>query len=208
VTDLRWIDVDPARMPRWLEGFAERHGGSPSASAGDGVLTLVAPDGVVAEFHPPPGLSAPMAVVDLTRAAAGPLGLLLARRAGYAVGVVEGVALVASKVDSRYVQSRTAAGGWSQQRFARRRDNQAKAAAGEAADECVRLLVPAAARLTAVVTGGDRPFVDAVLSDPRLAPLRPLVAERFLNVPNPKRAVLEDAIRTARSVRIKLVERN
>jgi hypothetical protein len=194
-------------MPRWLEGFAERHGGAPVLQKSD-VLTLVAPDGVVAEFHAPPGLPPPMTDVDLTRSANGPLGLLLARRAGYAVGVVEGVTLVASKVDSRYVQSRTAAGGWSQQRFARRRDNQAKAAAGEAADECVRLLVPAAKRLTAVVTGGDRPFVDAVLADPRLGPLRPLVAERFLNVPNPKRAVLEDAIRTARSVRIKLVERN
>jgi hypothetical protein len=33
--------------------------------------------------------------------------------------------LLAHKVGTRYVQSRTAAGGWSQQRFARRRDNQA-----------------------------------------------------------------------------------
>ena len=208
MTDVRWIDVDPARMPRWLEGFAERHGGAPALHQGDGGLTLVAPDGAVAEFHGPPGLPPPVTVVDLPREATGPLGLLLARRAGYAVGVVEGAKLVASKVDSRYVQSRTAAGGWSQQRFARRRDNQAKAAAGEAADECVRLLVPATKRLTALVTGGDRPFVEAVLADARLAPLRPLVADRFLNVPNPKRAVLEDAIRSARAVRIKLTERN
>ena len=40
-------------------------------------------------------------------------------------GVAEGDRLVASKVDSYYVQGRTAAGGWSQQRFARRRENQA-----------------------------------------------------------------------------------
>lgn len=207
MTDVRWIDVDPARMPRWLDGFAERHGGAPAPGPGEAGLTLVAPDGAVAEFHVAPGLPPPMTVVDLTREPAGPFGLLLARRAGYAVGVVEGATLVASKVDSRYVQSRTAAGGWSQQRFARRRDNQAKAAAGEAADECVRLLLPATKKLTAVVTGGDRPFVDAVLSDARLAPLRPLVAERFLNVPNPKRAVLQDAIRSARAVRIRLTER-
>jgi Actinobacteria/chloroflexi VLRF1 release factor len=208
VTDVRWIDVDPARMPRWLDGFGERHGGAPAVHPSDGVLTLVAPDGAVAEFHVAPGLPTPVTVADLAREPTGPLGLLLARRAGYAVGVVEGTTLVASKVDSRYVQSRTAAGGWSQQRFARRRDNQAKAAAGEAADECVRLLVPAARRLSALVTGGDRPFVEAVLADARLAAIRPLVAGRFLNVPNPKRAVLEDAIRSARSVRIKLTERN
>ncbi|MGW0243639.1 Vms1/Ankzf1 family peptidyl-tRNA hydrolase, partial [Micromonospora chalcea] len=35
---------------------------------------------------------------------------------------------------STAVQGRTAAGGWSQQRFARRRDNQAKAALGDAAE--------------------------------------------------------------------------
>jgi Actinobacteria/chloroflexi VLRF1 release factor len=202
----RWIDVDPARMPRWVDGFAERHGGPPALTVVDGALALVAPDGAVAACHAPPGLDPPSTVADLARDAVGPLGLLLARRAGYAVGVAEGLTLVSSKVDSRYVQSRTAAGGWSQQRFARRRDNQAKAAAGEAADECVRLLVPAAARLTAVVTGGDRPMVDAVLADPRLAALRPLVAERFLAVPNPKRTVLEDAVRLARSVRIKLTD--
>ena len=202
----RWIDVDPARMARWVDGFAERHGGAPKVSGAAGTLTLAAPDGAVAVCWGPPGMAVPMTVADLGREAVGPLGLLLARRAGYAVGVAEGMKLVSSKVDSRYVQSRTAAGGWSQQRFARRRDNQAKAAAGEAADECARLLVPVAGRLTALVTGGDRPMVDAVLADPRLAPLRGLVAERFLAVPNPKRTVLEDAVRSARSVRIKLTD--
>ena len=52
--------------------------------------------------------------------------LLLLRRGGYGVGrASQGGALAASKVGTRYVQSRTAAGGWSQHRFARRRDNQA-----------------------------------------------------------------------------------
>ena len=43
------------------------------------------------------------------------------RRGGYAVGLASGGGFTASKVGSRHVQSRTAAGGWSQQRFARRR---------------------------------------------------------------------------------------
>jgi hypothetical protein len=123
-----------------------------------------------------------------------------------AVGVVEGGALVASKVDSRYVQGRTAAGGWSQQRFARRRENQARAAAGDAADLVARLLLPRAAGLAALVAGGDRRAVDAVLADSRLAPVAALRAERFLEVPEPKLAVLEAAVRQARSVRIRLVD--
>jgi peptide subunit release factor 1 (eRF1) len=56
--------------------------------------------------------------------------------------VADGGRLTASKVDRQYVQGRTAAGGWSQQRFARRRDNQARAAAADGVDLVVRLLLP------------------------------------------------------------------
>jgi Actinobacteria/chloroflexi VLRF1 release factor len=202
----RWLEVDPGRLPRWVAGFAERHGGEPTVTVANGAVTLVAPDGASAECHAPPGAPVPAGLDDL--AATPPLrrGLLLARRGGYAVGVAEGPAVVTSKVDSRYVQSRTAAGGWSQQRFARRRENQAKAAAADAADACARLLVPEIERLTAVVTGGDRQFVDAVLADTRLTGLRRLVAPLFLAVPDPKRAVLDDAARSAQRVRIRLTE--
>jgi hypothetical protein len=70
----------------------------------------------------------------------------------------------------------------------------------------VRLLLPAVAELAAVVTGGDRRAVDAVLADPRLAPVAALRVARFLDVPEPKHAVLEAAIGQARSVRIKLLD--
>jgi hypothetical protein len=56
----------------------------------------------------------------------------------------------------------------------------------------VRVLVPAAGRLNAVVLGGDRRALDEVLADERLAPLRPLVADRVLDVPDPRLAVLRD----------------
>jgi hypothetical protein len=130
----RWVEVDPDRMPRWLSGFAERHGAW-AVVGGDRALELRAEDGARAECHPPPGAPAWAGLDQFLAAvrAPGPLGLLLARRGAVAVGVAEGGALVSSKVDSRYVQGRTAAGGWSQQRFARRRENQARAAAGPAA---------------------------------------------------------------------------
>ena len=89
-----------------------------------------------------------------------------------------------------------------QQRFARRRDNQAKAALGEAADLAVRLLLPEAGRLAALVVGGDRRTVDGILAHRRLAPLAALRAERLLDVPEPRYAVLQDAATAARAVRI------
>jgi VLRF1 release factor-like protein len=45
--------------------------------------------------------------------------------------------------------------------------------------------------MDAVVLGGDRRALAAVLEDPRLRPLRPLVAERVLDVPDPRLGVLQ-----------------
>jgi hypothetical protein len=195
----RWVDVAPERLPRWLENFAARHG--PWTAVG---LRLTAEDGATAELSPPPG-APPVADLDeLRQAAVRPrrIGLLLARKGAVAVGVALGAELVVSKVDTHYVQGRTAAGGWSQQRFARRRDNQAKAATADGAGIATRLLLPEVRTLSALVTGGDRTAVDAILAAPVLQRLAALRHDRFLDVPEPRRAVLEDAVAQARAVRI------
>jgi hypothetical protein len=199
----RWVDVAPERLSRWLAGFRERHGDVETRPRTDG-LEITAADGEVAECHLLVGGAGNLDGLVAEALRRRRLGLLLIRRGGFAVGVAEGAELVVSKVGSRYVQSRTAAGGWSQQRFARRRENQARAAAGDTAEVAGRLLLPEVAALDAVVTGGDRRLVDEVLADPRLAPVRQLRADRFLDVPDPKLAVLKTAVAAARSVRIRL----
>src|SRR5206468_2132567 len=118
------------------------------------------------------------------------IGVLLVRRGGYAAGVFSGAELVASKVGSAYVQGGTRAGGWSQQRFARRRENQAKLAFAEAAEVAARILLPQRKDLEALICGGDRAAVDATLADPRLASLLALRTEPFLPVPDPRLRVL------------------
>ena len=190
----RVVRVPPVRLRRWLGGFAERHGDVEAVLSSDAV-SLHAADGAVAvvtvPFLPwqPAGepLDALVAHVGRTR----DVGVVLVRKGGYAVGRFTGVRLVASKVDSTYVQGRTKAGGWSQQRYARRRDNQSAKAYAETADVAARLLAPHAAALDAVVGGGDPLAVAAVLADPRLAPLRPLLQPRVLPVPDPRLRVLE-----------------
>ncbi|HET6209981.1 MAG TPA: acVLRF1 family peptidyl-tRNA hydrolase, partial [Jatrophihabitans sp.] len=92
---------------------------------------------------------------------------------------------------SAYVQGTTKAGGWSQQRFARRRDNQARAAFAEAAEVAARVLLPEAAALQALICGGDKAAVASTLTDPRLAPLLPLRTAPFLPVPDPRLRVLQ-----------------
>ncbi len=197
----RWIEVDPERLSRWLDGFGERHG-APQMVAAESVVVLTALDGATAELHPPPGAPVAVTVEAFVELALQPrrLGLLLARQGSVAVGIADGAELVMSKVDSSYVQGRTAAGGWSQQRFARRRVNQARAAAGSAADIAARLL--AGQPLAAVVTGGDRRTVDTILADARLSAVARLRADRFLDVGEPRLATLGRAAARARAVRI------
>jgi len=139
------------------------------------------------------------------------VGVLLVRLGGYAAGVFAGYppVLGAAKVGSRLVHGRSAAGGWSQHRFARRREKQANEALDAAADAAVlifRRSAPSAAGLDAVVLGGDRRAVAELRDDPRLAPYFQLAAERFLTVPDPKRAVLLETPRLFTAVRIRLTE--
>ena len=199
----KWVEVAPERLPRWLENFVTRHG----AYTEKGLL-LIADDGASAEWQAPPGAPPVATMTDLIRQAQTPrtLGLLLARKGAVAVGIAEGPELVTSKVETHYVQGRTAAGGWSQQRFARRRDNQARAAAADGAGIVGRLLLPRVRDMTALVTGGDRAAVDAVLAAPALTPVAKLRAERFLDVPEPRHAVLVSAIAGARAVSVLVKE--
>jgi hypothetical protein len=186
-------------LPRWLENFAKRHG----AYRAEG-LCLTAEDGATAVLEWPIG-AVPVPNLDdlvVTAGAARRIGLVLARKGAVAVGVADGDELVVSKVDTHYVQGRTAAGGWSQQRFARRRDNQAKAATADGAGIVARLLLPQVRTMAALVGGGDRSAVDAILAAPALAPLTALRADRLLDVPEPRHAVLVTAVAQARAVRV------
>ncbi len=111
-------------------------------------MTFTAPDGAAAECHPPfaESFALPEGAADagdvagiaaaIAAHAAAPrtVGVLLVRLGGYAAGVFTGYppVLADAKVGSRPVHGRSAAGGWSQHRFARRREKQASEAIGAA----------------------------------------------------------------------------
>jgi len=199
--------VPAARLARWLDGFADRHGAT-TASADEAEVRLVGADGArawLAVPFPPLLLAGdPLTALVAHVARERMVGVLLVRRRAHAVGIFVGDELVASKVDSSYVQGTTKAGGWSQQRYARRRANQAQAAFADAADTCARVLLPRVADLDALICGGDRSAVDAVLADPRLAPLAERRSDPFLAVPDPRLRVLQATPEQFRAVSIDL----
>ena len=120
------------------------------------------------------------------------------------MGVADGGELVAHRVSRHYVQGRTrpAAG---QQRYARRRQNQARTAYQQAADDAFEVIVPQLPTLSALVTGGDRQGLAEVLADRRLEALARLPQRHpVLPVPDARLAVLTDAVAAARAIPIEL----
>ena len=185
------------RFARWVHNFETSHGES-EFSVEDGSLTGVASDGSSFAARLPfnttyDGSAEPVAFADAGETPAD-WGVLLVRKGGFAVARLHGTRLIDSKTGQRHVQGRTKAGGQSQQRFARRRDNQARMAFEAAAEHAARLL----SGLGPVVVGGDRSAVDEVLTDPRLEGLR--VVEPWLPVPDPRRSVLNGAVSDAQSL--------
>jgi Actinobacteria/chloroflexi VLRF1 release factor len=230
----RWVEVPPERFVSWIATFTERHDGiagtAESWPAGtvvagrEGTVTFTAADGAVAECHPPFPSPAPLLSPALLssggeRAVAGALaahaaadrtvGVLLVRLGGYAVGVFSGAPprLVSSKTGSRPVHGRSAAGGWSQQRFARRRENQAATALQAAADAAAEVFGRyGPGRLDAVVLGGDKRSAAGLRGDARLAQYLARASGRFLTVPDPRLAVLRETPRAFLAFRIRLTE--
>jgi hypothetical protein len=194
--------VPPARVTRWFANFGERHG-EVVLDVDDAALHAAAADGssAVARLPFEAAYDGPPDPAALASAAVPPRrwGVLLVRKGGFAVARLTGAELVAHKIGRRHVQGRTKAGGQSQQRFARRRDNQARQAYDAATEHALRLLDGG---VEVLVTGGDRSAVEQCLRDPRLAWWVERVDSRWLSTGDPRRAVLDRAIAEAGSVAI------
>lgn len=187
--------LPPTRWPRWLENFSASHGDA-GLTVSDGALFGEAPDGSTFVARHPfsrPYDGSPAEFADEVPLPA-EWGVLLVRKGGFAVARLSGPTLGESKVGQRHVQGRTKAGGQSQQRFARRRANQARDAFEAAADHAVRVL----GEVRPVVAGGDRSAVSEVLTDRRLAGVE--VVGPWFAVPDPRRSILDQTIRDAQAL--------
>ncbi|MDO5629960.1 MAG: acVLRF1 family peptidyl-tRNA hydrolase, partial [Mobilicoccus sp.] len=204
MTQPRRVAVDPYRVAGWVQRFAASHGevtwsvvrgedGRPAAWAG------AAADGSWATLQGWGAVSGEFSTSTLEPSAPwmrppGPLLVVLVRKGGYAVAVTtEAGELVAHKVGTRHVQGRTAAGGWSQQRFARRREGQVDVLVGAVVGHARRVLAEGEEtlaqrvlligeppgqgeersrdRVRGLVVGGDPSLVDRVLDELAVGPL-------------------------------------
>jgi hypothetical protein len=194
----RAVEVEPERVEGWIGRFAERHG-AVDVQIGEHVV-ITAADGATATF-PACGGTSIREVIEIL-ATPRRIGLVLVRLGGHSVGVAFGGKVEVSATDRKQVHGRIRAGGWSQQRFARRREGQARVALQAAADDVFRVIVPRLAQLESVVLGGDWQALDVLRNDRRLRDVFTKAEDRVLDVPEPRRTVLDEAAERARCVEI------
>lgn len=210
----RAVEVAPERLPGWFERFAERNGGVESTRIEARRVVVTAADGTTAAVDVPFG---PLtAVGESPGLAVGPLiehvrtprriALLLVRLGGHSVGIASGATVLVSRTDRRLVHGRNSAGGWSQQRFARRRAGQARQALQAAARDAAEVLGSRLSEVDAVVLGGDRRALDELRADGRLTTLFARAEPRILDIAEPRRSVLDEA--AERAVALEIVVRD
>jgi len=206
----RAVEVPPERLDGWFARFADRNDGVRTTLRSDTEVRVTAGNGTTVTATvpfgplPDPGEYPGLDIAPLIQHALRPrtVVLLLVRRGGHSLGLAYDGRIILSRTDRHHVQGRTAAGGWSQQRFARRRAGQAKAALHSAADDAYEVLVPRLSEVAAVVLGGDRRALDELRADRRLAKLFERAEPRVLEIPEPRREVLAEAALRARAVEL------
>ena len=119
------------------------------------------------------------------------IGVVLLRLGRYAVGVLQGQHLVASKTGSRYVKSRHRAGGSSQRRFERSRERLVRELFDKTCEVARDVYTPYEASIDHVIMGGERHTLLGFAQRCRyLKTLEPKTLKRVLQVERPGQKAL------------------
>ncbi len=201
------VEISASRIVGWVNRFAGRNTGVSDLVAHPDRLEILSGDGTLASLEVPfppmaVGSREPVEALVDHLSGLGLIGLLLVRGGAHSVGTAKDGVVLSSSTDRAYLQGRTAAGGWSQQRYARRRGNQLTASLADAAATAERVLLPHVSRLGGLVLGGDASALRTVMGQPALAPLAALPQRTFGDIPEPRRAVLDAVAQRSLVVRI------
>jgi len=124
------------------------------------------------------------------------VALILIRLGVYAIGLSEGESLVTSKVGTGLIHGRHKKGGSSQQRFRRHREKQIEYFLTRVCGHIQERLKPHASTLDFVVYGGAQTTILLLQKQcPFLARLEGAILPPLLDIPEPRQAVLEKAVR-------------
>ena len=212
------VEVTADRIGGWYARFTLRHDNVRTVELSTESFVVEAADGASATAsipfpplvlgEPPKDLATAVELVLEHLRRPRLVGLVLVRLGGHSVGIARDGKVLVSATDHLPVHGRNRAGGWSQQRFARRRAGQARVAVQHAAADVRRVLGPRVGELSAVILGGDAHELAELRAEPGLAEVFAKARPRVLDVPQPRRAVLDEAARRVFGLEILVREPN
>ena len=136
------------------------------------------------------------------------VGVVLLRMGRYAIGVVRGDELLASKTDTRHVKNRHRAGGSSQRRFMRSRDRLIRELYDAGCEVTRRIFEPYLDSIDYVLAGGERQTINGFLKRCAFLEKSKLpVMKRLLAVDRPSHKALEGIHREVWKSRVLVFDR-
>jgi peptide subunit release factor 1 (eRF1) len=131
------------------------------------------------------------------------IGLVLVRLGAYSVGVCRGTELIDSKVGTGLIHARHHKGGSSQARFARHREKQIEQFLVRVCGHARERIEPHARSLDYLVYGGARTTILLLRKQcPFLGRFDDRILRMLLDIPDPRKPVLEKAVSTVWSTDI------
>ena len=194
-----WLHLTPESEPeRSLAAEAARAAGDGDA----GLAIFAASDGAVSIRPPLPiaadsaSASADVRPLRALLESEPVIGVVMLRLGRYAVCVLRGERVVASKTDSRYMKNRHRAGGQSQRRFERSRERLIRELYDKTCEVARGAFAPYAGEMDYVALGGERGVLDGFLKRCRLTrDLKAKTLRRRIDVRQPNQRAIEQAAR-------------
>jgi peptide subunit release factor 1 (eRF1) len=123
------------------------------------------------------------------------IALVLVRLGAFSIGICQGTKVIDSKTGTGLVHARHKKGGSSQARFARHREKQIEEFLGRVCGHVRGHIEPHARSLDYLVYGGARTTILSLQKAcPLLSQFNDRILRTLLDIPEPRRAVLEKAI--------------
>ena len=173
--------------------------------AGEGRAVAVAPPFPLGESSPYGGVEATPLREMLARDLV--VGVALLRLGRYAVGVLRGENLVATRTDTRYVKNRHRKGGSSQRRFARSRDRLVREFFDKTCEVTRQVFSPHEREIEYILLGGERHTLRAFVERcGYMGRNRGKTLSRVLSVRTPNNAALGEIAREVWRSRVVFAE--
>ena len=199
------LDLESSTTAQIIEDIGKSDTGVAVFAGAERIVAVQPPIPLTLDVHASESLSEPLRDLLVSSPV---IGVVLLRLGRYAVGVLRGDKLLATKTDSRYVKNQHRAGGQSQRRFARSRERLIRELYDKTCEVTRAVFEPYLKEMDHVMLGGERVTLAGFTKRCRLMrDLESKTLSRQLSVHRPDRKALDSIVFEVWKSRVTFFER-